>query len=158
MIDIEARSRAAELIEKFSDGRLSNFDFEESWPRYDRRGHALRAIETMLWRFYSDGYEHTLVEDGYILTAEGRQIFDRCILFLRTDLEYRWLRDNFLGIGGLGLLGRVLTLGLSVFLDRALQRSEERRLTELQVIGANAVWPFFTTAEFVQHCHATSAR
>ena len=102
MVDTEPRQRAAELIEKLRDGTISNFDFEESWPRYDKRDRALRAIETMIWRFYSDGHEHTLAEEGHLLTAEGREIFDRCVLFLRTGLEYQWPKDNFIGIGGLG--------------------------------------------------------
>jgi hypothetical protein len=51
------------------------------------------------------------------LTAEGREFFERCLLFLRTGLEYQWPKDNFIGIGGLGLLGRLFTRGLSAFLD-----------------------------------------
>jgi hypothetical protein len=61
----------------------------------------------MLWRFYSDLEQHTLVEEGHMLAAEGREIFNRCILFLRTDLEYQWPKENFTGIGGLGILGRI---------------------------------------------------
>jgi hypothetical protein len=151
MVATESRRRAALLTEQFRDGKISNFDFEESWPRCDRRDRALRAIGTMLWRFYSDGHEHTLVEEGYVLSPEGREIFDRCALFLRTDLEYQWPKENFIGVGGLGVLGRILTLGLSVFIDRAWRRREERRLTAMAVIGEKAAWPFLTTDEYSLH-------
>jgi hypothetical protein len=151
MVDFEARARAADLIDEFKDGAISNLDFEESYPRYDKRDRAMKAIETMLWRFYDDCSEHTLVEEGHDLSPEGRALFDRCALYLRTGLEYQWTEDNFRGIGGLGIVGRILTLGLSIFLDRALQRREERRLAALQVFGSNAVWPFFTTAEYLLH-------
>jgi len=105
----------------------------------------------MLWRSYSDVHEHTVTEEGHQLSPEVREIFDRCALFLRTDLEYRWPTDNFAGNGGLGIPGRILTLGLSAFLDRALQRREERRLRQMRVIGEGASWPFFSTVDYERH-------
>ena len=153
MIDTDSRRNAAELIERFRDGEISNFEFADSWPRYDGRDRALKAVETMLWRSYSDLDEHTLAEEGHELTSEVRDIFDRCILFLRSDLEYQWPEDNFIGIRGLGSFGRIFTLGLSVFLDRARERREKRRLVALRVVGENAVWPFFETEEYtLQRC------
>ena len=151
MVDAEARRRAAELVERFRDGTISNFEFDESWPRCDRRDRGLRAVKTMIWRFYSDLEEHTLTEEGHMLTSDRLDICDRCVLFMRSDLEYAWPEDNFLGIGGLGIAGRIFTLGLSVFIDRALRRREERRLHAMQVIGENATWPFLTSREYALH-------
>ncbi len=105
----------------------------------------------MLWRYYDDCREHTMTEEGHLLTPEGRELFDRCALFLRTRLEYLWPEDNFVGIGGLGIVGRICTLGLSVFFDRALERRAMRELEVIEAIGSTAVWPFFTTEEYSQH-------
>lgn len=151
MVDEVARRSAADLVEKFRDGSLSNFDFEESWPLCDRRDRALRAIETMLWRFYDDGFEHKLTDEGHLLNSEGHDIFSRCAAFLRSNLEYEWPDDNFASVGGFGLPGRVLSLGLSIFVERWLQRREVQTLSNLSVIGANATWPFLTSADLASH-------
>ena len=101
-VDIESRQRAAELTEEFRDGIISNFDFEEAWPSYDKRDRALKAIETMLWRFYSDGHEQAMVEEGHTLNSEQGEIFNRCVLFLRTDLNIngRWTTSLLLVVWG----------------------------------------------------------
>jgi hypothetical protein len=147
MVDTEPRRQAAELIEKFRDGLISNFDFEDSWPRADRRDRAMKAISTMLWRTYSDVQEHRLIEEGHLLTSEQREIFNRCW----TNLEYQWAEDSFIGIGGLGAFGRIFTLGLSALVEGTLRRREERRLTALHVIGEEATWPFLTADEYQLH-------
>lgn len=151
MVDVQARQQAADLIEKFRDGTISNFEFQDSYPRYDRRDRALRAIETFLWMFYDDCREHTLVEPKHALTPAGRELFERCALFLRTQLEYQWPEDNFIGIDGLGVVPRILTLGLSWLLDRALRRRNERKLGRLQLDESNPIWPFFTMEEYSLH-------
>ncbi len=143
--------KAADLIIRFRDGHITNFDFDESWPHYDRRDRGLKAVQTMLWRSYSDVHEHTLTEEGHQLSPELHELFDRCALFLRTDLEYEWPYDNFIGIGGLGIFGRILTLGLSTFLDRAIQKREEQRLTQMLVIGTEAAWPFISVTDYERH-------
>jgi hypothetical protein len=94
MVDVESRRCAAEIVERFRDGTISNFDFEELWPVHDRRDRGLKAIRTLLWRFYDDGHEHTLTEEGHLLTPEGRDLFDRCALFRRTNFEYVWLKTT----------------------------------------------------------------
>jgi hypothetical protein len=60
----------------------------------------------------------------------------------------RLVEDNFIGIGGLGMLGRILTLGLSTFLDRALQRRAERELAKMRVTGPDPIWPFPTVQDY----------
>jgi len=95
MVDAKARKVAVEAIRSFRDCRISNLDFEEQWPWYDENDRALFAIETMLRRFYDDSHEHKL--DGrHALTPAGRDILDRCVLFLETELEYKWPKDDFM--------------------------------------------------------------
>jgi hypothetical protein len=147
MVDAASRTRAAEAIQRFRDGAITNMEFEGLWPCYDRRDRGLRAIETMLWRFYDDFREHKLAED-YELTPEGRRLFDRCILFLRTELEYSWADDDFIGTrshAGLTLLG--------------LSESnwEDVRLKHLHIVGDDPFWPFFSRREYEDYRDAGDA-
>jgi len=111
----------------------------------------MKAISTMLWRTYSDLHEHTLADEGLELPPEQREIFNRCVLFLLTDLEYQWAEDNFIGFRLLGFLERVFTFGLSTRLATCLHGREERRLIALHVIGEEAIWPFLTANEYRLH-------
>lgn len=101
----------------------------------------------MLWRFYDDREEHRLSHEGHLLTPDGRAIFNRCVAFLRSDLEYEWRDDNFRNFGGFGVAGQIITLGLSIFVDRWMRKREERRLVYLKVIGEEAIWPFLTSSD-----------
>jgi hypothetical protein len=136
MVDPQARRNAAQAVLDFRDCRISNCDFEAKWPRYDKRDRGLLAIETMLWRFYDDLREHKL-DEPFALTQEGRDMFDRCALFLETGIEYQWPKDDFIAYGP-GT--EIVTLGLP---DAA-----GRELIDLHVIGDDACWPFATRAEF----------
>jgi hypothetical protein len=90
MVDRAKRLEAAELIEKFVGREITNFEFENQFPR--STDPALHAVHTVLWLAYSDVREHRL--DGkHALKQEGRDVFERCALFLRTDTEYTGFRS-----------------------------------------------------------------
>ncbi len=75
MIDSVAREAAADALMRFRDGIITNFGFEESWPRYDRRDRGIHAIDTMVWRYYDDLREHKLIGE-YGLLEEGRSLLE----------------------------------------------------------------------------------
>jgi len=60
-------------------------------------------------------------------------------LFLRADLEYKWQRDSFGGIA------------LTAFISRLWNRGKVQELTEAQISGPDAIWPFFTIEELSQY-------
>ena len=140
MVEHEARRRAAQLVRRFRDGEITNEEFDAAWPD-SREDRALPAVSTMLWASYSDLREHRL-EGRQALTHEGRQLFGRCALFLDLDYEYEWPKHNFIGIGGLGPWFRVLTLGLSWFVDRWIKQRNRRLQAEMEAAGDFDVWPF----------------
>jgi hypothetical protein len=150
MVDCEARRRAAQLVRRFGDGEITNDEFEDDWPD-SRDDRALRAVGTMLWGSYSDLYPHRLV-GKHALAEEGRRLFRRCALFLESDREYEWPRDSFTGIGGFGPVIRVLTLGLSYFADRWIERGHRRARAELEAAGDFGVWPFLQRADYEAAC------
>ena len=85
MIDKPKRFEAARLIEEFFEDRITNFEYDNRYPRSPDL--AVFAIYSMLWFAYSDVNEHHL-DGSCALTDEDRQVVDRCILFLRTENEY----------------------------------------------------------------------
>jgi len=147
MIDRRNRNRAASLTEQLRDGELSNLDFEAQWPQKsgDR---ALKAISSMLWRYYDDLYEHMLTE-AHALSSEARAVFDRCVLFLLSDLEYLWPRDDFFDAG---VDTRHELLGLS---DTCCD-SPDCDPDYIGIGGDSAVWPFLNKPDYdqTQHTHA----
>jgi len=87
MVDKERRLRAAQLIEKLISCQITNYEYDDQFPRCEDDP-ALHAIYTALWFTYSDVREHRM--DGkHALKPEARETVDQCVLFLKTDIEYR---------------------------------------------------------------------
>jgi hypothetical protein len=94
MVDKPKRVEAAKLIEDFLSCRITNFEYDNRYPRSDDL--ALFAIYSMLWFAYSDVREHRM--DGkHTLSSEWRQVVEHCILFLKTEFEYHGPR-NFVSL------------------------------------------------------------
>ena len=92
-----------------------------------------------LWFCYSDTTEHTLSGE-HALTDEGRAIIERCLLFLRCDLEFQWPASR------VGLWYPILRLiGLSRIVNRRLEK--ETRAGDLDV------WPFLKKSQYEQLAH-----
>jgi hypothetical protein len=103
----------ADAVRDFMGGSISNREYERRYPR-TKGDPALRAIYIALWFGYSDTSEHTMT-GKHALNDEGRALVERCVLFLRTDLEFQWpvpsslcLWYSFLRLVGLGWIVRRL--------------------------------------------------
>ena len=91
MVDEPNRLEAARVIEDFLACRITNFQYDDRYPR-STGDPALLAIYSMLWFAYSDIREHRM--DGkHVLKSEGKQLAQQCILFLKTDNEYSGPRN-----------------------------------------------------------------
>lgn len=135
MVDRHARDIAAEALREFMEGSISNDEYERRFPR-NKDDPALWAVHEQIWLCYSDLKEHTLT-DKHALTDAGRAGFERCILFLRSDLEFQWPPPMIrLSYGVLRLLG----------FGWLLKRREEEEMS----IGDKEVWPFLNKAEYEQ--------
>jgi hypothetical protein len=107
MVDRRARDIAADAVRDFMGGSISNREYERRFPTA-KGDPALWAIHTALWFGYSDTSEHTMT-GKHASNDEGRALVERCVLFLRTDLEFQWpvpsslcLWYSFLRLVGLG--------------------------------------------------------
>ena len=94
MVDRQGGDKAAQLIDDFLSQRITNFKFQDEFPR--SKDKALHAIETRLWFAYSDVREHRLDKTKH-LNEYGRATFNRCILFLGPDIEYHG-PENFIDV------------------------------------------------------------
>jgi hypothetical protein len=133
VIDRRARNIAANAIRDFMEGTISNREYERRYPR-SKDDHALWEIYVQMWFLYSDLKEHTLTGE-YALKEESRSFLDRCILFLKSDLDFQWPRQKFRPWYGLFRI-----IGLGRFIDR-LERKEMN-------IGDVDVWPFLKKTEY----------
>jgi hypothetical protein len=133
MIDRHARDLAAEAVRDFMEGSISNKEYERRFPR-SKGDPALWAIYSQVWFCYSDILEHTLT-GKHALNDERRAVMERCLLFLKSDLEYQWplpkirLRYGILRLLGFGWL---------------LKRRQEVEMG----IGDMDVWPFLKRADY----------
>jgi len=100
------RLKAAHLIEDFMRGNLTNYGFEDRYPKSADK--SLQAIRSMAWFAYSDLREHRL-EGKHALTEKEKEVFQRCILFLNTELEYSGPDDFFDATAGLKRLWHWIT-------------------------------------------------
>jgi len=133
MINRHARDIAADAVRDFMGGSISNREYERRFPTA-KDDQALWAIHTALWSGYSDVSEHTMT-GKHALNDEGRALVERCILFLRSDVEFQWPPPKFrVQYGLLRLLG----------LGRIVKRWEDEDMS----IGDMKVWPFLTKAEY----------
>lgn len=138
MIDRQARDIAADTLRDFMEGSISNDEYERKYPR-SKSDPALWEIWMQVWFFYSDVRTHKLTRK-HTLNDERRAFMERCILFLRSDVEFEWPRQKFRPwYGILRLLG----------FGRALKRREEEEMS----IGDKEVWPFLKKAQYQQMCH-----
>lgn len=132
MVDRAARDAAAHLTRLFRDGLLTNDHLEDRWP-HGSEDRALKAIGSMLWRFYDDHRVHTLSNPHPETVAE----LTRYAAFLDTDLPYEWSLDRFDTFDWWGLANRV-----TLRMIPALCRKVESQQRAISGEGDATVWPF----------------
>lgn len=138
MVDRDARDIAAQALREFADGSISNREYERRFPK-SKDDPALRSIYTNVWFCYSDTSEHTL-NGKHALSKENRAILDRCMLFLKSDLEFQWPATK-------------LRLWYPLLRLIGLGRIVNRRLEKEMSVGDVDVWPFLKKAQYEQISH-----
>src|SRR5689334_1845114 len=115
MVNRDKRNAAAVLIGRFLAGAITNDDFDAAFP-YDRNDPALGAIYERLWFHFDDRRTHRL-SGAHTPDERTGALFERCVAFLRSDLEYEWP-------------ARVFVAPLALVLTRALGLREATRRRE----------------------------
>ena len=130
MVDVHARRRLAEAARALVSGRITNDEFEARIP--DSPDSAIREVfHGGFWYLYGDLHKHRLV-GRHRVNDQAREFAARCIMFLKTDVEYSWSRKSGFGALVTQVLG-LLSLGLVPML---LRENESRKF-----------WSFTSEAE-----------
>lgn len=150
MIDRAARDRAHRVLERFVNGITTCDEFESEFGDGKSTDRAIWAIETMAWNFYDDNRVGRLT-GRQVLSAEGRERMERMLIFLRSDVEYRWPVDNFIRTGAPCGLLNVLTFGWS---GRRFWRRDAAFVAQLHAAGDFSAWPFLSHEEYARTARA----
>lgn len=140
MVIPDKRRIASELIARYVSLEIDNDHLSDDFPR-DKRDPALHAIWCNLWFHYSD--TNHKAEGKHQLSAEVRDLFDRCAAFLQTDLEYEWPAFKWINIG----YGLRRLLGFGKRLDQ--------KFDEFKSHGDFEVWPFIRREDWAKFFNRT---
>jgi hypothetical protein len=141
MVIREKRDRALELVERFLSGEISSDDLADNYPR-DKNDPAVGAIYERLWFFWDDRHKHKLT-GRHQLAPEVRALFERSIMFLRSDLEYEWppIQWDSLTQAFLRLLG----------LRKIADKRSDEWTKKLKSDGNLEVWPFIRDGDYAAY-------
>ncbi len=90
-----------------------------------------------IWGFYSDLSTHKL-EGKHALRPDGKAVFMRCILFLKSNLEYEWPKS-------------VVSLSNFVLHVVTLGKYTRQKRKEFELHGDLDVWPFLRRSDYEAH-------
>jgi hypothetical protein len=138
MVDRKSRIKGAGLIREFLDCRITNDEFDERFP-HDSYDPALKNIGQRLWFFWSDLETHRLDQE-HQLSSDGKALFERCVAFLHTDLEY---------------VGPTVRVDFLAWLKRGWRRATGFSRTRSSKNELESPWwPFSSEEQFRQHSSA----
>ncbi len=83
-----SRRRFAEVLRQLASGVLTNDQFEAKYDALSGET-VIDELFQFAWSFYDDFYEHRL-RGPHRLSPYQRSVFARCVLFLRSGLDYEW--------------------------------------------------------------------
>lgn len=141
MIDRIGRDKAADIVEKFWSGAISNDQLERLWPNSRDRG--VIVVESFIWLLYHDHREHHISDINKIDPLTASRV-SACIDFLRSDEEYAW--PHFANpMGHTEIYPRWMvwaSLGLLEILNRSSRRRIDRYWQDTHAAGDVNAWPF----------------
>ena len=140
MVDRGSRDVGATVLQDLIDGKITNDEFMKRFNFPKNTDRALRAIFLFAWGQFSDLGAHKLT-GRHAPTPERRAFLERCVLFLKTDLEFEWpLPKPSPARGLLEMIG----------LGRRFRAAEEEYTSK----GDFEVWPFFRKADYESRASA----
>lgn len=138
MIDTRARNKLAEELRHFMECFSTNYQFDDAIFEIKTKDQGVKSIYSQVWLLYDDLQEHKL-EGKWSLTEKQKPILKRCILFLKSNNEYKWqpwpiayrVLRPFIWLITLGYLSKKL----ESYFDKGLNKE---------------VWPFSTEEEYLK--------
>jgi len=133
MVNREKRDLARQLIEKFLAGEITNDDFVNNYPCREKEDRAVVAIYERVWGYWDDRHTHKLM-GKHELDPEARELFERCIAFLNSDLEYEWPTIEWWSFSRAILR--------KIGLRKRADEKADRYIEEMRGLGKWELWPF----------------
>lgn len=160
-----ARLQFGEAMRQLASGLITNDAFDLRYAGLTEKHREIYELYDFAWSFYDDLSPHRM-RGRHRLSKLQRQVFARCVLFLRSGLPYEypsdakwlWARQRR---STTNLWNQILIAGYSRN-ARDLQRRRERedeRLVQSELID-DRIWPFRSRAdlEFAKkHCRLLAA-
>lgn len=141
MVDRIGRDAAADAVERFWSGLITNDQLEGLWPNSRDRG--IIAVESFIWLLYSDLKEHCVSEADKSDPQIAMRV-SACIDFLRSDEEYEW--PHFATPGSDTTIYPQwmvwMSFGLLGLLNRSTEKRIERYWRDMHAAGDVTAWPF----------------
>lgn len=138
MVDREARNKAAKVLQEFLlECSISNWQYDDRYP-VSKADPAVFCVYQQIWFWYDDTHEHRMLGE-YRLSPEHRDVIDRCLLFLESDLEYLWPPEKWNILGVLfDITKYVLSFGTLQPAQRETSYNEQK------------YWPFYDREQYEQ--------
>jgi len=89
MIDRESRNKLAEEVRHFVEGFNTNFAYDDIVYNINTKDICVIEIRDNIWLTYDDLRQHKM-EGKWALTNEQMDTIKRCIVMLKSDVEYKW--------------------------------------------------------------------
>jgi hypothetical protein len=135
VIDRKSRDILAEQIRHLLAGVTTNFQYMDNVDSLNTKDKAVKVVMNAVWQIYDDLHEHKVDLNSF--STEDRNMLNRFILFLKSDIEYKWPSLN-IKIPFLRLLSNVFTLGIYT-------KAKEK---VIESAGDFQFWPFLCEADF----------
>lgn len=144
-VDRDGRSALARLLRRLAAGLITNRQFEAALPR--SRDAAVHEVWLLgIWPLYDDLVGHKMT-GPWRLTRPQRTAVARMVLFLRSELPYRYPRES----GWVALPALLLSLITAGWYQR------QRRARRWRDADTSA-WPFFSKDELASACARAGKR
>jgi hypothetical protein len=135
MIDRSARDILIANLSDFMNGEITNDEFVNRLHR--TKDPAIHEIHiSFVWFLYDDLHKHKMT-GRYAPNDKCQRIVERCILFLKTNLEYEWPPSKAI----LYFLLTILTLGIWFLIMKCFRKKKNPK-------GDDEVWPFFRKEDY----------
>lgn len=148
-----------EALRQLASGLLTNDEFENRYAAFPRR-EEIDELYLFAWANYDDIYTHRL-RGRHRLSKLQRQVFARCVLFLRSGLPYQydhkakwlWARQ---GRSGINFVSWLLLWCSPWAVEVMAARAERRERCRSGEVVDDRIWPFRSRADLElakQTCH-----
>jgi hypothetical protein len=135
-VDSAARKVLGSALRRYAAGIASNNQLEGSIPTSDDP--AIWSIVDYAWTLYGDGCEYVDSNGG--LTKTDKATIARCILFLKSELEYEYPKSSDADYS----LAMFLRLPLNILTFGAFGRWLKAKELDFHNHGDASVWPFIS--------------